>query len=32
MIHLGQAFVHQELAAVIDGQLWEFVVTPLGRC
>ena len=29
---LGQAFVHQELTAVIDGQLWELGVTPLGRC
>jgi len=23
MIRLGQAFWHQETAAVIDGQLWE---------
>ena len=29
---LGQAFWHQELVAVIDGQLWEYAVTPLGRC
>jgi len=31
MIYLGQAFVHQELAAVINGRLWGLVVTSLGR-
>ena len=29
---LRQAFLHQETAAVINGWLWELVVTPLGRC
>ena len=29
---LGQAFWHQGMMAVIDGQLWEYAVIPLGRC
>jgi len=28
MIRLGQAFWHQETAAIIDGQLWKLAVTP----
>jgi len=28
MIRLGQAFWHQEMAAVIDRRLWELAVTP----
>jgi len=28
---LGQAFVHQKLAAVIDRQLWELGVASLER-
>jgi len=32
MNYLEQTFLYQELTAVIDGQLWKFVVTPLGKC
>ena len=32
MNRLGQAFWHQEMVAVINGWLWEYAVTPLGRC
>ena len=30
MNRLGQAFLHQELTAVIDGRLWEICSNTLG--